>query len=118
MKRIYLLLAICAMSLQGYSQKLDIGTYTDHSGTTSAGSKTAMAASGGNGRVGWFFQNQSGDGTVMYINFTSAASASGDSFKLIDGASATSVDFCTTELITVYCASSGKAYCIKEFIGK
>lgn len=118
MKKLLILFAFCTVAMTGYSQQLDLGTYTDHSDTTTGTSQTVMAAARGNGRVGWFLQNLSGDGTVMYVNFRSAASANGESFKLVDGASASSQNFCTTDSIMIYCASSGKKFCAKEFIGK
>ena len=118
MKKLLLFIAFCTFAIQGYSQKLDLGTYTDYSNSSTGSSQSAIPASNGNGRVGWFIQNVSGDGSVMYINFTTAASTNDGSLKLADGSSITSLNFCTLELINIYCASSGKSFIAKEFIGK
>ena len=92
---------------------IQIGTYTDRSGSTDTTSQIIMAAESINRRAGWFFQNISD--TVMYINFTSAASAAGTSIQLGAGQSISSGNFCTQERISLYCAVSGKKFVAKEF---
>ena len=92
---------------------IQVGTYTDRSGTTDATSQIIMTAENYKIRAGWFFQNISD--TVMYINFTSAASAAGTSIQLGAGQSISSGNFCTQERISLYCAVSGKKFVAKEF---
>ena len=84
---------------------IQVGTYADRSGTTDATSQIIMTAENYKIRAGWFFQNISD--TVMYINFTSAASAAGQSIR--------SGSFCTQERISLYCAVIGKKFVAKEF---
>ena len=92
---------------------IQVGTYTDRSGTSDTSSQTLMFAETANRRAGWFIQNISD--TVMYINFTSAASAAGTSIQLGAGQSISSGNFCTQEKVTIFCAVSGKKYVAKEF---
>ena len=92
---------------------IQVGTYTDRSGSSDTTSQTLMFAETANRRAGWFIQNISD--TVMYINFTSAASAAGTSIQLGAGQSISSGNFCTQEKVTIFCAVSGKKYVCKEF---
>jgi hypothetical protein len=92
---------------------IQVGTYTDRSGTTDTTSQIIMTAENYKIRAGWFFQNISD--TVMYINFTSAASAAGTSIQLPAGQSISSGSFCTQERISLYCAVIGKKFVAKEF---
>lgn len=92
---------------------IQIGTYTDRSGTSDTTSQTVMSADNYKTRAGWFIQNISD--TVMYINFTSAASAAGSSIQLPAGQSISSGSFCTQEKISLFCAVSGKKFVAKEF---
>lgn len=89
------------------------GTFTDRSGTITAGGTSQTLAGANSSRTYLEIQNLStGD---LYVNFTSAASAGGSSFKVPAGGSwFTPPNGVTTEAVTIYGATTGQAWVSKE----
>lgn len=82
-------------------------SFTSANGTTTATTSTQVVA-GNIGRRALIFQNQSD--TDMFIKFGAAASASGDSLKILAGGNLILDEIVDTRVLNVYCASSSKVW--------
>lgn len=88
-------------------------TLVDHSGTITTGG-TAQTLSAAKSRKYFFFQNLSVSN--MYLNFTSAASASTGSILIVPGGSYVQEgSFVSSELISVFGATTGQQFTSKDF---
>lgn len=88
-------------------------TLVDHSGTITTGG-TAQTLSAAKSRKYFFFQNLSVSN--MYLNFTSAASASTGSILVVPGGSFVQEgSFVSSELISVFGVTTGQAFTSKDF---
>jgi hypothetical protein len=85
----------------------------DHSGSITTGG-TAQTLSAAKSRKYFFFQNLSVSN--MYLNFTSAASASTGSILIVPGGSYVQEgSFVSSELISVFGATTGQQFTAKDF---
>lgn len=108
---------LASTTLSGTSNNVLISpstnTLVDHSGTITTGG-TAQTLSAAKSRKYLFIQNLSVSN--LYINFTSAASASTGSILLVPGASFVQEgSFVSSELISVFGATTGQAFTAKDF---
>lgn len=88
------------------------GTVTNRSGTITAGGTAQTAAAANANRAFLFFQNVSD--TDMWIDFGATAVADQPSIKIVPGASFVTDRFVPLTLLSVFCATTGKAYTCKE----
>jgi hypothetical protein len=89
------------------------GTLTDRSGTVTTGSTAQQVAAANASRSYFFFQNVST--SDLWLNFGTPATASQPSIKIVSGASFTFESrFVSTELISVYGATTTQAFTAKE----
>jgi hypothetical protein len=108
---------LASTTLSGTSNNVLISpstnTLVDKSGTITAGG-TAQTLSAAKSRKYLFIQNLSVSN--LYINFTSAASASVGSVVIIPGGSFVQEgSFVSSELVSVFGATTGQAFTAKEF---
>lgn len=101
----------------GYPNTLTIqpaqGTWTDRSGTITAGGTAQTLAAANVGRRAFFFQNNST--ADLWLNFTTTAVASQPSIKVGAGLTLTmNPGPVTTELISIIGATTGQAFSAKE----
>jgi hypothetical protein len=89
------------------------GTLTDRSGTITAGGAAQQVAAANANRQYFLFENVSDQD--MWINFGVAAVAANPSFKIVPtGSLVMESSFITTESISVFAATTGKAFSAKE----
>jgi hypothetical protein len=108
---------LASTTLSGTSNNVLISpstnTLVDHSGSITTGG-TAQTLSAAKSRKYFFFQNLSVSN--MYLNFTSAASASTGSILIVPGGSYVQEgSFVSSELISVFGATTGQQFTAKDF---
>jgi len=90
------------------------GALTDRSGTITTGGAAQTVVARRSGRKFFLFQNISD--TDMWINFGTTAVADSPSIKIVaGGAYEFPSHFCSTQSVSVICATTGKKFTCKEY---